>query len=74
MMAIRAKEASMVEILLENNADINHQNFTNKKTPLMIAVECESEYIVNLLLKYNADHTLQNMNGKTAFFLNKENL
>ena len=57
--------SSVVEYLLEKDADFNAQD-AEGQTPLHLAVTCEHLGIVKLLVAAGADQTLKDSDGYTA--------
>lgn len=58
---------NLVELLLENGAKPNLQNFDGK-TPLHIAIKYQPK-IVHLLLKYDGNVNLRDLSGKTSLHI-----
>jgi ankyrin repeat protein len=59
----------MVELLLQNGADSNAQEFENSETPLMSSAYQNDVTITSLLLQYGADCNLQNSFNETALHI-----
>lgn len=64
-MAIRRNSKQIVEILLDNGADINLKN-TKGQTPLVVACKKGNFEIVKMLLDRGANIYLEDVYGKTA--------
>ena len=62
--AIRSKNEEIVRLLLENKADIHHED-DDKVNPIFFAVYLDSENIVKLLLENGADQNAINRRGNT---------
>lgn len=70
MTTFRLGQSKIVDVLLENGANVNLAN-NNGETALMIAAESgfteqDQEIIVEILLEYEANIDLINKNGDTA--------
>jgi hypothetical protein len=52
--AVRQGRYEATFVLLENGADVNHQEYGELKTPLDVAIEAGHEKIVRLLVHYGA--------------------
>jgi uncharacterized protein len=72
MFAAHAGKATIVALLLEAGADVNHVN-KNGHTPLMSASANGFRNTVEQLLKFNADITPRDAEGNTALDYAREN-
>ena len=66
--AVSAKAENIVEILLENNADVNCVRRSDGKTPLMIAIQAADTRVVEKLLKAGADYKTRDNENKSAMY------
>lgn len=74
----KSGDANIVELLINNGADVNHQSKPALITPLMIAAQSGWENVVNVLLRKNADVNMYDSMKWTAlhhsvrFFIGKK--
>lgn len=74
----KSGDAHIVELLINNGADVNHQSKPALITPLMIAAQSGWENVVNVLLRKNADVNMYDSMKWTAlhhsvrFFIGKK--
>lgn len=66
MAATYKNQVALVQLLLENKADVNATD-AEGTTPLMLAVQFKNIELTKLLLKYKADKSIKDKKGKTAF-------
>jgi len=59
----------MIKRLLNNGASLDYQDPTDKKTPLMLALQSEEREVIEELLKHQFDGNLQNTTGKTTLMI-----
>lgn len=64
--------AKIVELLLRNGANVNHQNEIGKAA-IHRAVEYDQDEIVDLLLRYGADVNSTDYYGRTPLYMASRN-
>ncbi|KAM5295485.1 2-5A-dependent ribonuclease isoform 2-T4 [Glossophaga mutica] len=67
--AVKERDITRVQQLLEEGADVNFHGEEGGWSPLHNAVKIEREDIVHLLLRHGADPCLRKRNGATPFIL-----
>eukprot|EP01135_Chromosphaera_perkinsii_P005678 Nk52_evm10s358 gene=Nk52_evmTU10s358 len=64
--AVLQNKYNMVELLVQNDADVNSRNKKNKATPLMMAVQNKNFTISELLIQSGANLLAQDVGGNTV--------
>ncbi|MBO7244304.1 MAG: ankyrin repeat domain-containing protein [Alphaproteobacteria bacterium] len=73
MMAVKRFDVDMMNLLLENGANLNQSTKLTGETALMTAVRGKNLKIINALLLRGADVLKQNMKNETVFDLAQKN-